>query len=92
MVLLNGEMGGILTGLTTNFGEEKVSHKNEATDSYYITEEKLKLKDIITNSVRKFATVPFHRIHVNDLDDMGLELLEYRGSNPMYIIIRKDTE
>lgn len=99
MVLLNGELGGVVTSLTWDFGTVKTTHTNAkvkekdeeghssvASINDAVTTENLLLKDIITAAVHTFAVMPFYKIYVNDLDDMGLELLEYRGKNPMYLI------
>lgn len=82
MTLLNGELGGSIYALTHNFGVEDVTDKDG-----YMTTQKLLVKDIIINAVHEFAKEPLHNIIVNDLDDYGLELLEYRGKDPMYCII-----
>lgn len=82
MTLLNGEMGGIITGLTHDFGSVLISNKFG-----YTTEEKLLIRDIIIGAVHQFANEPFHNIIINDLEDIGLELLEYRGEKPLYIVI-----
>lgn len=82
MTLLNGEMGGMITGLTHDFGKILVTNKNGDT-----TEEDLLLKDIIIGAVHQFANEPLFNIIVNDLEDEGLELLEYRGDAPFYLLI-----
>jgi hypothetical protein len=35
--------------------------------------------------IHQYAGEPFHNIIINDLEDYGLELLEYQYDNPMYI-------
>lgn len=82
MTLLNGEMGGMITGLTHDFGKVLITNKNGD-----ITQEKLLLKDIIIGAVHQFANEPLFNIIINDLDDEGLELLEYRGDQPFYLLI-----
>ena len=86
MTLLNGEMGGMITGLTHDFG--KVLITNKIGD---ITEESLLLKNIIIGAVHQFANEPLFNIIVNDLEDEGLELLEYRGDAPFYLLIDEST-
>lgn len=87
MCKLNGEMGGVITALTWNFGSAKVS------DRYgNITEERILIKDIISSAVHQFANEPFYKIIINDLEDMGLELMEYRGKDPFYIFINESTQ
>jgi hypothetical protein len=87
MTLLNGEMGGMITGLTHDFGKVLVTNKNGDT-----TEEDLLLKDIIIGAVHQFANEPLFNIIVNDLDDEGLELLEYRGDQPFYLLINNKSQ
>lgn len=83
MCLLNGDVGGNLTALSYDFGSVEVVSK-----SGYAYSEKLPLKQIIKKAVHDFAKEPYHNIVINDLDDCGLELLEYRGTKPMYFIYK----
>jgi hypothetical protein len=46
---------------------------------------KIPIKDIIRNMVHQFAGEPMHNIIINDLEDYGLELLEYRYDKPLYL-------
>jgi hypothetical protein len=46
---------------------------------------KLPIPDIIRNIVHQYAGEPLHNIIVNDIEDYGLELLEYRYDVPMYL-------
>ena len=86
MVLLNGELGGTITSLSWDFGTESVTNSSGVT-----TKEKLLLKNIISAAVHTFAIMPFWKIQINDLDDLGLELMEYRGKNPLYMVINSTT-
>lgn len=82
MCYLNGELGGTITALTHDFGTY------DYTDEYGFTINQSNLiKDIIADAVHEFAHEPFQNIIINDLDDYGIELLEYRGENPMYFLI-----
>ena len=47
---------------------------------------KLKLKDIIKEAVHEYGKELYHNIIINDLDNYGLELLEYRGDKPLYLL------
>lgn len=82
MSLLNGDLGGTIMSLTHDFG--KVS---TISATGVETIESLPLKDIIMGAVSQFAQEPMHNIIINDLDDYGLELMEYRGKNPLYFLI-----
>lgn len=81
MTLLNGEVGGVITPLSWDFG--KIDEID--ADGTIIKKEYL-LKDIILESVHEHAQEPYWNIIINDLDDYGLELLEYRGDIPMFLI------
>lgn len=87
MTLLNGEFGGIITSLTWDFGMV-----SEEDDIGTITEKKLLIKDIIIGAVHQFANEPLYKIIVNDLEDKGLELLEYKSQEPLYAIIDERTQ
>lgn len=87
MTLLNGELGGTITALTHNFGEYDYTNEN----GYTATEKNL-IKDIIIDAVHEFGKEPLYNIIVNDLEDYGLELMEYRGKNPVYLLISQETQ
>lgn len=80
MCLLNGEVSGSIHANSTRFDiiEEYDKDNNR-------TEIKLSIKDIIKEMVHGHACEPLHNIIINDLEDYGLELLEYRGSSPLYL-------
>lgn len=82
MCLLNGEIGGSLTAVSTDFG------KRQETDSEgNITLVDIPLKEIIMESVHEYAKEPWHNIIINDLDELGTELLEYKGEKPLYLYV-----
>lgn len=87
MCLLNGDVGGSLTALSYDFGNVSVINKLG-----HEVDVKLPLKKIITKAVHDFAKEPYHNIIINDLDDCGLELLEYRGKDPLYFIYDETTQ
>ena len=87
MALLNGTAGGTITSLSVDFG--KIDEIDSAGN---VTRSDLLLKDIIRDAVHEYAKEPFHNIIVNDLDDVGVELLEYRGKNPAYLIVNNETD
>lgn len=78
MCLLNGEIGGAVPA-SWDFG--KIDDVFTGKTEYY------PIKQIITQAVHEFAQEPWQNIIVNDLDDYGLELLEYTGEVPLYYII-----
>ena len=86
MCLLNGEMSGSIHANSTRF--DIIEEYDAAGNRKEI---KLPIKDIIKEMVHGHAGEPMHNIVINDLDDFGLELLEYRGSEPLYLLYNKST-
>lgn len=87
MAMLNGDVGGVITALSHDFGQVDV----QQADGSYVTQSLL-LRDIIQSAVHTFAKEPFHNIIINDLDDYGVELMEYRGDTPLYLLVNKATQ
>lgn len=87
MCQLNGDIGGVISALSHDFGMI-----DEYDEDGNVTHKKYLIKDIITEAVHEYAREPYFNIIVNDLDDVGLELLEYRGNTPMYLIIDESGE
>ena len=86
MCLLNGEIGGTLHS-SVDFG------KIEQIDSNgNIIIKKYPLKDIIRESVHQYGGEFFHNIIINDLDDLGLELLKYNYDDPLYLLREVDDD
>lgn len=77
-------------------GKYEISKEKFDPNEYYYTkgilmdQNKLKLKDIIKEAVHFYAKEPYGNIIINDLDDYGLELLEYRGDIPLYLFYNED--
>lgn len=76
---------------------EYVISKDEYNENqiYYtkdtvLNQEHLKLKDIIKEAVHVYGKEMYHNIIINDLDDYGLELVEYRGEEPLYVLYNED--
>lgn len=86
MCLLNGQVNGSFFASITFDNEEYYDMSN---GNRTIT--KLPIKYIIKEAVHEYAGEPFGNIMVNDLDDLGLELLKYVGSAPMYLFIDANT-
>lgn len=80
MCRLNGDLGGVLPH-TTDFGIEE--YYDKTTDVHTYTS--IPLKTIIREAVQNFGNELAGNIIINDLEDAGLELLEYRGDVPMYM-------
>ena len=81
--LLNGEVGGTIN-TSTDFGklEEYTTLDNGEIVRNIID---IPIVDIVRNAVHVYAGEPLHNIVINDIDEYGLELLEYRGDNNLYM-------
>lgn len=82
MCMLNGDLGGSLYA-SIDFGvEEYYDKENEIT--YY---NKIPIKTIIKNAVHVYGNEPLQNIIISDIDNYGVELLEYRGdeTTPMFL-------
>ena len=79
MCMLNGEVGGSIP-MSVDFGVEQI-----VNDDGTITYNKIPIKTIIKELLHAYALEPYHNIIINDIDDKGLELLEYRGEDPLYL-------
>ena len=81
MCRLNGEISGNIP-IETDFGTiETIDNKGNST----IT--KLPLYTIIQQAVKEYGGERIENIVINDLDFSAYELWEYRGGNPMYLIL-----
>lgn len=55
-------------------------------DEIYATKVSLTIEEILKNMLNAYGKELPHNIIINDIDDYGLELLEYRGNQPLYLI------
>lgn len=79
MCLLNGSIGGALPA-SIDFGVEEVYEDG------VIVYKKIPIDRIIREMLHAYALEPYQNIIINNLDEKGLELLEYRGDIPMYLL------
>ena len=86
MVLLNGEVGGVIPA-SWDFGKIDVTNPDGT-----VSQDFYPIKDIILQAVHEYAQEPWENIIVNDLDDYGIELLEYMGDSPFYIIMQEEAK
>ena len=86
MCRLNGEVSGNIM-MSTDFGTIETVQKNEETGQLTTTIEKLPIYMIIQNAVKEYGQERSENIIINDLDQWGYELWEYRGNQPMYLFI-----
>lgn len=86
MSRLNGEISGNLP-ISTDFGVlEEVDLDGNTTYT------KLPIRTIIQQAVREYGQERPENIIINDLEDYGYELWDYRGNEPMYLFIQPGTE
>lgn len=80
MCLLNGTIGGVLNS-SVDFGA--IEEPTDIPGKY--KKRKLPIKDIIRDMVHQYGGEPYYNIIINDLDEKGLSLQEYRYNTPLYI-------
>lgn len=85
MCLLNGEIAGTLPH-TTDFGIE------EYDDGETITYTSIPIRTILTEMLQNFGNELIQNIVINDLEDAGMDLLEYRGDVPLYLLKQIDAD
>ena len=79
MCLLNGEVGGSIES-SVDFGVEETVNRQGITFM-----KKIPIPTIIRNLVHHYAGEPYQNIVINDLEQYGLELLEYRYDDDLYL-------
>lgn len=50
--------------------------------------EDIPIKTIIKEAVHTYGQEPYYNIVINDLDDYGLLLKEYRGTEPLFLLVK----
>lgn len=87
--LINGEFGGSINA-STDFGKLE---EYRTLDNGEIVRDiiEIPIVDIIRNAVHVYAGEPLHNIIINDVDEYGLELLEYRGDEAHPLYLPRDT-
>ena len=95
---LNGEVGGVIPA-SWDFATIDQVVTNEKNETYYdatgypIYENyRIPIKEIILEMVHEFSQEPFQNIIIKDLDDYGIELLEYQGKTPIYYLIPEHSD
>lgn len=87
MCLLNGDLSGSLAH-TTDFGIEEYYDAETGITTYT----SIPIKNIIREAVQNFGNELPHNIIINDIEDAGVELLEYRGDIPLYLLKSIETD
>lgn len=82
MCLINGELSGSLFA-SVDFGKEE--YYDAETGVTTISD--IPIKQIVREAVHEYAGEPWENIVINDLEDYGLELLDYKGNKPLYLLI-----
>lgn len=86
MALLNGEISGKIHANSTRFDIVEELTYDGATGAIKDRREiKIPIKEIIQEIVHEYGNEPLHNIVINDIDDYGLELLEYKGKDPIFL-------
>lgn len=83
MCLINGELSGALP-YQTDFGKIDIIEKDGTRRI-----EKVPIKTIIFNMIKDMAGEMPYNIIIDDIENFGLELLEYRGKNK-YLYLKKE--
>lgn len=81
MCLLNGDLGGSLTS-SIDFG----TMEDINTERDEVVKTDLPIKNIIREALHTWGREDYHNIIINDLEEAALELLEYRGDVPLYLM------
>lgn len=87
MCLLNGDVGGQMFA-AHEFSTIYTTH-NDGT----ITKDKIPIKTIIRDAVHTYAQEPYSNIIINDLEDCGVELIDYTcDDSKMYIFEQRKND
>ena len=81
MCLLNGDLGGSMP-FQVDLGVLEEYDSKTNTTTYH----KIPIKDILKQSLITYAQEPIQNIIINDLDEVAVELLEYKGEQPLYLL------
>ena len=87
MCLLNGDLGGSLSA-SIDFGVEEFFNKEDNTTTY----RDIPIKKIIREMLHAYGQEHYHNILINDLDETAVELLEYKGDTPIYLLNQRVLE
>ena len=91
MCLLNGEVGGVFMA-QTDVGQIETTTTDEETGSEITRLEALKISTIIKEMLVGIGGELPQNIILNNVDDYGVELLTYIGSEPLYIIFDAEND
>lgn len=86
MCLLNGDISGTLWA-SHDFSQLYITKEDNSVVKKYIP-----IYDIIREAIHTYANEPYSNIIINDLDECGVELLEYIGTNSTMYIFKQARE
>jgi hypothetical protein len=87
MSYLNGEVSGVFNN-KTDINHIDIISGYDANNNPIKETKSLVINEIIKQVLHKYGNESFHNIIINDLEDYGLELLQYEGTTP---IVKLDT-
>lgn len=90
MCLLNGEVGGQFPHMI-DFGTEEYIEKLE-NGEYFRTLKKIPVVNIMREMLQNYGNELVKNILLKDIEDNGVELIDYKGKNPIYLIRETGTE
>ena len=86
MCRLNGEQGGKFAS-SIDFGKYETINEDGT-----ITYTQQLLKDIIRDMVHSYGGEPYHNIIINNLEENGLQLMEYKNKEPLFLLRKSDEQ
>lgn len=89
MCALNGDVGGVFP-FQVDFGKEEIYTEVPDTGEIIYTIKENTLFNIVREMVHVYGGEPYYNIIINDLDTEGLELMEYRGDTPLFVVKAAD--
>ena len=87
MCLLNGDLSGALTAISQQFDLDYQTQPDDSLISY-----KVPIYTIIYKLVNQLGGEKNTNIIIKDLDDYGLELLDYSADIPLYMILNENND
>lgn len=90
MCMLNGEIGGNFPQ-SIDFGtEEYIENIND--NEHIRTIKKIPIINIIREMMQNYGNELAKNIILNDIEDNGVDLIDYKGNTPIYLIREKNTQ
>ena len=86
MCMLSGEVGGTIPAATDFAYEEEILEDGSIQKHYN------SIKYIIREMIHYYGNEPFHNIVLKDVEEMGLEQLDYIGEDDIFIFRTEDGE